>query len=323
MEKEMGRENRIRLGISSCLLGKEVRYNGGHARDMFVLETFAPYVDFIDVCPEVECGMPVPREAIRLVGDSDRPRLLGHKSQTDFSPQMQTWTATRLAELAREELCGYIFKSKSPSCARYRLKVYPENGGQPSPSGVGMFTREFIREFPLLPVEEEGRLHDPQLREHFIERIFILRRWRELRRQSPARGPLVDFHTRHKMIFLSHSQVGYRRLGKVVGNLGSLSPASAYTEYEQEMTRVLEYKSSPAKHVNVLMHMLGYFKKDLSPAEKQEMLNLIDQFKRQLIPLIVPITLFKHYIGKYEQPYLAEQLYLNPHPLELKLRNHC
>lgn len=313
----------IKLGISSCLMGKEVRYNGGHARDQFVIQTFTPYVDFVDICPEVECGMTVPREAIRLVGKSDNPRLLSTRTEKDFTVQMQTWTEKRLDELGREELCGFVFKSKSPSCARYRLKVYPEGGGQPKPEGIGMFTRAFIRKFHLIPVEEEGRLHDPQLREHFIERIFIMQRWRKLLSQPPARAPLIEFHTRHKMIFLSHNQAGYRRLGKLVGNLAEKSAVKAYEEYQQEMTRVLEHKSTPAKHVNVLMHMLGYFKKELQTDEKQEMLELIEHFQRQLIPLIVPITLFKHFIRKYDQQYLADQFYVSPHPLELKLRNHC
>ncbi|MBN2808806.1 MAG: DUF1722 domain-containing protein [Deltaproteobacteria bacterium] len=314
---------KIKLGISSCLLGKEVRYNGNHARDLLVLETFAPYVDFIDICPEVECGMPVPRESIHLVGDVENPRLLSTKSRKDFTKQMQGWTKCRLDELEQENLCGFIFKKSSPSCGRHRVRVYQESGRQPLSSGIGMFARAFNERFPLIPVEEEGRLHDPALREHFIERVFIMQRWLKLLEQPASRNNLIEFHTRHKLIFLAHSQERYRALGRFVAKISQLEIEKAYSEYSKHFVNALELKTTPRKHVNVLMHMLGYFKKQLNREEKQEMLTLIEKFGRELIPLIVPITMFKHYILKYGQSYLKGQYYVDPHPLELKLRNHC
>jgi uncharacterized protein YbgA (DUF1722 family)/uncharacterized protein YbbK (DUF523 family) len=316
-------EAKIKLGISACILGNPVRYNGGHARDSFVIETFAPHVDFISVCPEVECGMSIPREAIRLVGDLDRPRLLSSKTGEDFTARMQQWAIHRLDGLASEDLCGFIFKKGSPSCGLHRVRVYREDGRPPLTTGTGIFARAFTEQFPLIPVEEEGRLHDPVLREHFIERIFVMRRWRELMNEPPSRRRLVDFHTRHKLLLLAHSPECYRKMGKLVADLGNLQIEEAYNRYLDLLATTLALKSTVRKQVNVLLHMLGYFKKQLSGDEKQEMLEVIEAYRLERLPLIVPITLFKHYIRKYGQDYLAAQHYIDPHPRELKLRNHC
>lgn len=314
---------KMKLGISSCLLGHEVRYNGGHARDLFVINTFAPYVDFVAVCPEVECGMPVPREAIHLVGDVKNPRLMSTKTKIDFTSQMQNWSRKKIAELETEELCGFIFKKGSPSSGLHRIRVYQGEGKQPLRTGIGMFTRAFIEHFPTLPVEDEGRLHDPALREHFIEKIFIMQRWRQLIKTKFSRHALIDFHTHHKLIFLAHNQVKYRLMGKFIAQIAEFELETAYQQYFTLMATLLNFKTTPKKHVNVLMHMLGYFKKELTSLEKQEMLDLINRFSEGLLPLIVPITMFKHYIQKYDKEYLAKQHYVEPHPLELKLRNHC
>ena len=314
---------KMKIGISSCLIGNEVRYNGGHARDLFVINTFAPYVDFVAVCPEVECGMPVPREAVHLVGDVNNPRLMSTKTNIDFTSQMQNWSHKKVLELEKEQLCGFIFKKGSPSCGLHRIRVYQGAGKQPLRTGIGMFTRIFIDHFPTLPVEDEGRLHDPTLREHFIEKIFIMQRWRQLIKKPHSRHALIAFHTGHKLIFLAHNQVNYRRMGKFIANIAELEIETAYQQYFILMTTLLKFKTTPKKHVNVLMHMLGFFKKELTSAEKEEMLTIIDQFSRGLLPLIVPITMFKHYIRKYNKTYLANQHYVEPHPLELKLRNHC
>lgn len=312
----------IRLGISACLLGQNVRYDGGHQHDRFLTDTLGRYVTYVPVCPEVECGLPVPREAMRLVGTADAPRLITISTKKDLTGQMQSWASKRVRELESEELCGFIFKSKSPSSGMERVKVYSEENGIPAHNGVGMFARAFIEHFPLLPCEEEGRLHDPVLRENFIERVFVYQRWRAMLAAGSSTGALVDFHTRHKLLILSHSTTHYREMGRLVAQGKSLKTAEARAHYQALLMEALALKATVKKHVNVLQHMMGYFKQVLSPDEKKELLEIIEQYYCEQVPLIVPVTLINHYVRKYGQPYLAQQYYLNPHPLELKLRNH-
>jgi uncharacterized protein YbgA (DUF1722 family)/uncharacterized protein YbbK (DUF523 family) len=314
-------ESRIKLGISSCLLGHEVRYDGGHKLDRFLKDTLGQYVEYVPVCPEVEYGLSIPREALRLTGSPESPRLVTVRTGVDHTEGMLSWASKRVAELEKEELCGFIFKSKSPSSGMERVKVYDESG-VPSHNGRGLFAGVFMRHFPLLPVEEEGRLHDPMLRENFIERIFIFMRWRELLREKKSLGRLVEFHTRHKLLILSHSPAHYRVMGKLVAGAKEMPQEEFYSEYERNLSEALRLKATQAKNVNVLQHLMGYFKRQLSGDEKQELLELIDLYKKKHVPLIVPITLINHYVRKYEQPYLKGQFYLNPHPIELHLRNH-
>ncbi len=314
-------EATIKLGISMCLLGEPVRYDGGHKWDRFLTDTLGKYVAFVPVCPEMECGLGVPREAMRLVGDLENPRLVTIHTKWDHTDRMIQWARRRIAELKKEDLCGFIFKSDSPSSGMERVKVYNEKG-VPVKQGVGIFAREFMTRFPLLPVEEEGRLHDPVLRENFIERIFALKRWREVLDHKPRMKDLVDFHTRHKLLVLSHSPKHYRKMGPLVAQSESLDFQERLGRYQILLLEALGIKASNKKHTNILMHMLGYFKKELTADEKQELLTIINHYQQELIPLVVPITLFIHYVQKYNQAYLKEQYYLNPHPLELKLRNH-
>ena len=312
---------KIKLGISSCLLGNTVRYDGGHRLDPFLSETLGRFVDFIPVCPEVECGLGVPREAMHLEGDPSHPRLVTIHTKIDHTDRMTAWARRRTAELEKEELSGFIFKSNSPSSGMERVKVYGDKGS-PARKGVGLFAREFMDHFLLLPVEDEGRLHDPVLRENFIERIFALKRFREALAPPFSFKNLVEFHTRHKLLLLSHSPVHYRRLGPLVAQKDAMPLKKRIQDYQEIYLEALRIKTTPKKHTDVLMHMLGYFKKVLSAKEKKELLEIIEQFKQELIPLIVPITLLLHYVRKYDQPYLKNQIYLQPHPLELKLRNH-
>jgi uncharacterized protein YbgA (DUF1722 family)/uncharacterized protein YbbK (DUF523 family) len=314
-------ENKIKIGISMCLLGEPVRYDGGHKWDRFLTDTLGKYVEFTPVCPEMECGLGVPREAMRLVGDLENPRLVTIHTKVDHTDRMILWARRRIAELKKEDLCGFIFKSDSPSSGMERVKVYNEKG-IPVKQGVGVFAREFMASFPLLPVEEEGRLHDPALRENFIERIFALKRWREVLDKKPRIKDLVDFHTRHKLLVLSHSPRHYQEMGKLVAQSEAVELQGLVDRYQTLLLEALRIKASNKKHTNVLLHMLGYFKKELSADEKQELLEIIDHYLQGIIPLIVPVTLFLHYVRKYNQPYLKTQLYLNPHPIELKLRNH-
>lgn len=314
--------DRIRLGISSCLLGKLVRYDGGHQHDRYLTETLGSYVEYVPVCPEVECGLGIPRESMRLVGSPASPRLLTSRSGIDHTERMRAWAGERLRELAREDLDGFIFKKDSPSSGMERVKVYSDEG-MPRKTGTGIFARAFMDFFPTLPVEEDGRLHDPGLRENFIERIFVHRRWRQLLAGRPGIGALVAFHTAHKLLILSHSEKIYRQMGRLVAQASNLVLEEVLNAYEQLLMAALKLQSTLNKHTNVLMHMLGYFKKQLSTDEKAELLEIIERFKKGFLPLIVPVTLINHFVRKYHEEYLAGQFYLNPHPLELKLRNHA
>jgi uncharacterized protein YbgA (DUF1722 family)/uncharacterized protein YbbK (DUF523 family) len=311
----------FKIGISSCLLGNEVRWNAGHKLDKYLANTLGQFVEYVPVCPEVEAGFGIPRESMRLVGDPESPRLITFKSKTDHTDQMTRWAEKRVKELEKEDLCGFVFKSDSPSSGMIRVKVYNEKG-MPEKKGVGMFARVFMDHFPLIPVEDDGRLNDPAIRENFIERIFTLKRWRDTVARSPSLGNLVDFHSRNKLLLLSHSQRHYRSMGKLVAEGKKMPPAERYSRYERLMIEALSLKTTINKNINVLQHLMGYFKKQLSSDEKQELLEILDQYRNERVPLIVPVTLINHYVRKYDQPYLKQQTYLNPHPLELKLRTH-
>jgi uncharacterized protein YbgA (DUF1722 family)/uncharacterized protein YbbK (DUF523 family) len=312
---------KIKLGISTCLLGENVRYDGGHKLDRFLTDTLGQYVEYVPVCPEVECGLPIPRESMHLEGDPDSPRLVTTRTKQDMTDRMVQWARNRVSELEKEGLCGFIFKSDSPSSGMERVRVYNEKG-MPVKKGVGMFARIFMEHFPLLPVEDEGRLHDLKLRENFIERIFTLKRWREALERKENQGNILDFHTKHKSLILSHSPKHYQAMGKLVARAKELSLRELYRQYQILLMEFLQLKTTPKKNANVLMHMMGYFKEELSSDEKRELLEVIENYRQEYIPLIVPITLISHYVRKYNQPYLKEQIYLNPHPLELQLRNH-
>ncbi len=329
----------IRMGVSSCLLGHPVRYDGGHKRDAYVTDTLGRFFEFVPVCPEVECGLGVPRPAMRLAGDPKEPRLTVINTGEDLTERMQAYCARRVEELAGEDLCGYIFKSKSPSSGMARIKVYRE-GGPPSTAGVGLFARAFMDRFPFLPVEDEGRLHNPVLRENFIERVFTLRRFRNLLAEIgwPTPGThdvapkafdgkarvsrLVSFQAAHKYLIASHSPKIATELGRLVAQAASVPAGELFPKYQDLLLSAMALRATPAKHVNVLQHLLGYFKKHITPDEKAEALELFEDYRAGLTPLIVPVTLLSHYVRKYDVPYLKDQWYLRPHPKELMLRNH-
>jgi len=311
---------KIKIGIASCLLGNPVRWNGGHKRDRFIVNTLGQHIDFVPVCPESECGLGIPRETMHLAGDPAAPRLVTTKTGVDKTAQMQRWAKKRLKELDGEALCGYIFKTKLPSNGMRKLKVFATRE-QIFYNGVGIYARMVMDRYPNLPVIDDGMLHDPGLRANFIEQVFTLRRWRELLAERKTVGRLVYFHTRQKLLIMSHSYNHYREMGKLVAAGKSLPAGQLYTRYEDLLLESLRLKTTIKKHSNVLLHILGYFKKQLSADEKQEMLQVIDNYRSEEVPLIVPITLANHYVRKYDQPYLKEQTYLNPHPLDLKLRS--
>lgn len=311
----------VRLGISSCLLGNPVRWNSGHKLDRFLTNTLGQFVEYVPVCPEVEAGFGVPRESLRLVGDPENPRLITFKTKMDYTDRMRNWARKRVKELEKEDLHGFIFKSDSPSSGMIRVKVYTEKG-MPVKKGVGMFAREFMTHFPLIPAEDDGRLHDAKIRENFIERIFTLQRWRNTIAQGKRMGSLVDFHTRNKLLILSHSPTHYSVMGKLVAEGKQMPMEDLYAQYEAALMASLALKTTLKKNLNVLQHLMGYFKKQLSKDEKQELLDVFDRYRQEFVPLIVPITLINHYVRKYDQRYLKLQTYLNPHPVELKLRTH-
>ena len=316
-------EERLKLGISSCLLGNKVRYDGQHKYDSWLVEILGEFVDFFPVCPEHECGLPIPREAMRLVGDPQNPRLLTVKTGIDHTQRMQDFARGKIEELRALDLCGFVFKSKSPSSGMERVKVYPASGGAPAKNGVGIFAAAFMQAFPLLPVEEEGRLHDPVLRETFIERIFLASCLNKLGVSKGYAGELVEFHTRNKLLIMAHSPSAYRELGRYVAQIRQYPPEEFLQNYKEQVMRATLRPVSRKRHYNVLQHIMGYFKKQLSADEKAELLEVLDAYRDQHYPLIVPITLLNHYVRKYRQEYLAGQSYLNPHPMELNLRNHA
>jgi uncharacterized protein YbgA (DUF1722 family) len=266
--------------------------------------------------------MGVPREPIRLVGDPGAPRLLGVESGTDHTERMNAFARRRVQELARRGLSGYVLKRASPSCGMERVKLYAGDGAPPARTGVGLFARELVAALPLLPVEEEGRLNDARLRDNFITRVFAYRRLTALREMGPRPADVVAFHTAHKYLLLAHSPAAYARLGRLVAAIRS-EPLPAWLErYADGFMRALQAPATPKKHVNVLGHIVGFFKTRLAAAEKRELLGVIDDYARGLVPLIVPITLINHYVARFETAYVRDQIYLHPHPKELMLRNH-
>lgn len=308
------------VGISACLLGEAVRYDGGSKLDRYLRDVLGNCVEYISICPEAESGMGIPRPAMHLFDDGSDIRLLTIRSREDVTDTMQTWMRGRLAELNNILLCGYIFKSRSPSCGLRKVKLYRED--KVTRNGTGLFARGLTDRFPLLPVEEEGRLNDARLRENFIERIFTVQRWHELNAGRKSLKKLMDFHARHKYLLMAHCPKTLASLGAYLANSRQLSMSLVYTEYYEGLMTALGKLTTVRKNTNVLQHIMGYFKKDLSGDEKAELSGIIKYYKQGHVPLIVPITLLNHYVRKYNSPYLEQQYYLNPHPLELKLRNH-
>jgi uncharacterized protein YbgA (DUF1722 family)/uncharacterized protein YbbK (DUF523 family) len=311
----------VRIGISSCLLGQEVRFDGGHKRDRFLTDTFGRFVEWVPVCPEVEAGFGTPREAMRLVNEAGRVRLITVKTARDLTGTMERYARRRVEELARDALCGYVLKKDSPSCGMARVKVYDAQR-VPARDGVGLFAAALRARHPFLPIEEEGRLVDPRIRDNFVERVFAYQR---LRAQFTGRwsiGALVRFHTIHKLSLMAHSVTAYQSLGRLVANARSLSRDDLETRFTEGFMTALEPIATTRRHTNVLQHMAGYFKKQLDAASRAELAATIEDYRAGLVPLVVPITLIRHHVRQHEVSYLADQVYLAPHPKELMLRNH-
>ena len=314
---------KLRLGVSACLLGEEVRYNGGHKRDRFLTDVLGPYVEWVPVCPEVEIGLGTPRPAIRLVQIGGETRLVAPDTGADHTAAMGEYSGRRVAELSKLDLSGYVLKKDSPSCGMERVKLYAGDNAVPAREGQGIFAEALLRLLPELPVEEEGRLNDPALRESFVSRIFAYDRFRRAERAGWSRAALTGFHERHKFLLMARNQAGMRRLGRLLGSAGREVPAADLArDYLSGMTAVLRRPASRRGHTNVLQHLAGFVSDGLDGADREELTSAIESYRRGLLPLIVPITLLRHHVRRQEVAYLADQVYLQPHPHELMLLNH-
>ena len=311
----------IRIGISSCLLGEAVRWDGGHKCDAYIKDLLGRFFDWVPVCPELEVGMGVPREPIRLAGSPGSERLVGVHSERDWTAAMRRYSRRRVRQLERLDLSGYLLKKDSPSCGMQRVRVYPARGPA-SRTSVGAFARVLMAQLPLLPVEEEGRLNDPALRESFIERVFAYHRLREWMRGGCTRSGLVAFHTTHKLLLMSHSPRRAQELGRLVAGTRRISPKRLGALYASEFMETLRLPATVKRHFNVLQHISGFLKDHLCADEKQELRGILDDYRKGWIPLVVPLTLLGHHLRRHRIDYIRNQVYLNPHPKELMLRNH-
>ncbi|EMH4161894.1 DUF1722 domain-containing protein [Pluralibacter gergoviae] len=312
---------KIPIGISACLLGESVRFDGGHKRLNFAINDLAPWVRYEPVCPEMAIGLPVPRPALRLVKDEQEGVLLRFSDgrEGDLTEKMRDFTRQRIARF--EGLCGYIVCAKSPSCGMERVRIYEADSKNNRKAGRGIFTQMLMDAFPWLPVEEDGRLQDPHLRENFVERVYALHELHALRDGGLKRGALIAFHSRYKLLLLAHSQPLYRELGRFVASIGDWESLDEFfVEYRQRLMALMSLPSSRRNHTNVLMHVQGYFRNQLNSRQRQELAGLIDRYRQGMQPLLAPVTLIKHYMAEYPDAYLADQRYFDPWPESLRLR---
>lgn len=309
----------IKIGISSCVNGENVRFDGGHKSNKFASKVLAPYFTYVPICPEVGSGMSVPRPSIRLITNEERIALVDSKdSSLDYTDSMVEFSQKTVAQLKETEMCGYIVCANSPSCGMERVKVYSKNSA--TKNGVGLYTQILMKEMPWLPVEEDGRLSDPVLKENFITRVFCLHDLYESMDGKPTAGKIVAFHSRYKYTLMSHSTVGYKELGKLVAKVTDYDINDFFAIYRTQLMQTMSIRASRKNNTNVLMHLQGYFKKELQSPQKQELALIIQDYNQGLLPLLSPITLIKHHLGIHANEYLAKQSFLNPYPQELRLR---
>ncbi|MGU3522002.1 YbgA family protein [Enterobacteriaceae bacterium C23F] len=312
---------KIPVGISACLLGEKVRFDGGHKRLNFAVDELSPWVTFEPVCPEMAIGLPVPRPALRMVKDEQGELHLRFSDgrEGDLTEAMSDFTHKRIARF--ENLCGYIVCKNSPSCGMERVRIYDVDGKNNRKAGRGIYTQLLMQTFPWLPVEEDGRLQDPVLRENFVERIYALHELNALRERGLTRGELMAFHSRYKLLLLAHSQPLYRELGRFVAAMAEWPSLEAYfVEYRLRLMTLMAHPATRRNHTNVLMHVQGYFRNQLNSRQRQELANLIDKYRQGTQPLLAPVTLLKHYMAEFPDAYLAGQRYFDPWPEALRLR---
>ena len=312
------KDDKIIIGISSCLLGEKVRHDGGHKKSSYLLNILSPHAEFKPCCPEVGIGLGVPRPAIRLKGDPHNPRLIFVQDESkDITDRMLTFSTKKAKEM--NELDGYILKKDSPSCGMTKVRVYQEPAKSPK-MGIGLFAKVLMDTHPNLPMEDEGRLNDVMLRENFLERVFVYKKLKKLA-QKPTKGNIVEFHATHKYALMAHSNEAYRKIGQKVSNLKNQTMKQFIIEYTDDMMKAFKLVATRKKQTNVLQHIYGYIKKLITDIDRQEMCEVIEQYRMGLLPLIVPITLLKHHINHNQLDYIKNQVYLYPYPDELMLRN--
>ncbi len=318
MKSTKGHAPKIRLGISSCLLGERVRYDGNHKHDSFLTGTFGLFFEWVPVCPEVAVGLGIPRPPIRLVGSPASARAVGAKDASiDVTDKLAAYGKRQAHAL--ENLSGYIFKSKSPSCGMERVKVY-RAAGAPAANGRGIYAAAFLSAQPWLPAEEEGRLGNPRLRENFIERVFVYRRWQELVARGLSASRLMEFHAHHKLALMAHDVEAYRALGRLVARAGRRNLKEFGHDYIRRLMDALRRPATPARHANVMMHLMGYLKTQLDADDRAELLEMIHAYRRGETPFAAPLTLLRHYFRRFPDPTVMHQTYLHPDPRELLLR---
>ncbi|HYQ72108.1 MAG TPA: DUF523 and DUF1722 domain-containing protein [Gammaproteobacteria bacterium] len=309
----------IRVGVSACLLGNAVRYDGGHKRSRFITDELANYFEFVSYCPEVAIGLGIPRPPIRLVAGADGPRAVGvNDSELDVTGLLRAYGQSVAGGI--DTLCGFIFKKDSPSCGMERVKLYNDRG-MAERAAAGLFAAEIMAADPLLPVEEEGRLNDADLRDNFVTRVYVYARWKALLDAQPDSASLIRFHACHKYLLLAHSTDMYRRLGQLLADLKRQPPAKIRTSYITGLMQALARPASRKRHTNVLQHLLGYLKDSLDSAHRTDLAATIEAYRRGEYPLVVPLRLLQHHFSIHPHPYIDGQVYLNPHPQALKLRN--
>lgn len=316
----MAENGKLLVGISSCLLGQTVRFDGGHKRDRFLTDILGAYVEFVPVCPEVDIGLGTPRESIHLVRAEGGERLVGVKSGADHTEKMDAYAREKSDALAPLGLRGYVLKKDSPSCGMERVRVYDANG-VPAKDGSGAFARRLMERHPVLPIEEEGRLRDPRLRENFVTRLFAYDRWLRLRASSPKPKDVVAFHTAHKMLVLAHSPQDYASLGRLVARAGAMDVGELLDRYERTFMAGLGRVASPGRHENVLEHFAGFLKNELDTPDKEELHRVFQDYRAGYVPLVTPLTLLRHHLKRLGHDWVEAQVYLEPYPRDLALRS--
>ena len=309
------------LGISGCLPGAAVRFDGGHKRMGFVMDELAEWVTFKPVCPEMAIGLPTPRPALRLVNTTagDTRLRFSLDLDKDVTEKMQHFTDGYLPNAA--EYAGFIVCAKSPSCGMERVRLYDEQGNRGAKEGVGLFTAALRQRYPWLPIEEDGRLHDPILRENFVARVFALHELNALRQDGLSRGALLAFHSRYKLHLLAHSQPGYRKIGPFIARIHEWDDLEAFfVAYREKLMAILQQPASRKNHTNVLMHIQGYFREQLNVRQRAELRDVIVNYHAGRLPILAPLTLLQHYLAEHPDDYLLTQKYFSPYPDSLRLR---
>ncbi|WP_394143738.1 YbgA family protein [Vibrio atypicus] len=311
--------NEIKIGVSACVVGEQVRFDSGHKQSKFVVKELSPYFEFVSVCPEVGMGMPVPRPTIRLMSNEERIELVETKQNSiRHTDAMLEYSRSKVEQLSGEELCGYIVCAKSPTCGMERVKVYTEKGAENI--GIGLYTAELMKQMPWLPIEEDGRLNDPVLKENFITRIYTLYDFYQSVGKNITRGAIVEFHSRYKLTLMAHHPVSYKELGRLVANIKDYDLQEFFQLYRLGLMKAMAHRASRKNNTNVLMHLQGYFKRDLNRESKAELRQVIDDYRVGLLPLLAPLTLIRHYLSSHPDSYLQQQKFFQPYPQELRLR---